>query len=459
MQRLKTIWISLGSSLWFIPSGCVLVAVGLASGLVWLDATVALGLDTRWPRLFGAGTEASRTLLSAIATSMITLAGVTFSITIVALSLAANQYTPRVLRNFMRDKGNQIVLGTFVSIFVYCLLVLRTVHSEQNSPFIPYLAIVAAIGLALLGIAVFIYFIHHVAASIQVSSILAGVLDETVQAVESLFPERVGNEQEELEGTEAEKALICERRWQPIPSASSGYIQSVASESLPKLAAKAKLIIRMEKTVGEFVSEGAPIAWVTPPQESEEATVRSVNRLFALNSYRTIEQDPGFGIRQVVDIALKALSPGINDPTTAVSCLDHLEPILRRLVQRQIPSPFRYYEGELRVIARGPTFSLLLDQMFDEIRVNAGSSAPVICRILDLFADVAGLPMMESRRQKLWTHARLVVEQADEQVRSPHDRATINEHAQRAAEALIPHSDAAAVLLRLRREPNAPLAQ
>ena len=401
MARLGTLWISLKSSLWFVPALMILLAVGLAFGLVALDSYFSLQLERHWPRLFGVSAEGSRTMLSAIATSTITVTGATFSITIVTLSLAANQYTPRVLRNFMRDRANQIVLGGLVSVFVYCLLVLRTIRGGEE-PFIPALAVMMALLLAVGGIALLIFFIHHIASSIQVSTMLEGIAQETTAAINTLFPEEVGTEEQELEGTEAEQALLQDRPWEPVPARATGYIQNIESSSLVQFAAEHQTVVKLEYRIGEFVAEGAPLVRLMTREKPAAKTIRQLNQMIGINSYRTIEQDPDFGIRQIADIAVKALSPGINDPTTAVGCLDYLGLILRLLVWRRIPSPFRYQDGHLRVIARGPTFELLLDLMLHEMRQHARDSFFVIRRMLEILEQAASPQLMPARRQCGW---------------------------------------------------------
>ncbi len=173
LMKLHHWWQEKRSSFWFVPALMVLDAVVLATVLITVDATVDLHAVERWPLVFGAGAAGARGLLTAVAGSMITVAGVVFSITLVALSLTSSQYTSRVIRNFMRDRVNQIVLGVFVGIFAYCLVVLRTIHGGDEGAFVPALAVLAGLILAFVGIAFLIYFIHYISMSIQASSIIA----------------------------------------------------------------------------------------------------------------------------------------------------------------------------------------------------------------------------------------------------------------------------------------------
>lgn len=203
------------ASFWFVPAVIVLGAVGLATAVIGVDANVKLRFVEEWPLLFGAGAAGSRGLLTAVASSMITVAGVVFSITIVALSLTSSQYTSRVLRNFMRDRINQVVLGVFVGIFAYCLVVLRTIRGGDEGAFVPSLAVLGGLLLAFVGIGFLIYFIHHIALSIQASSIIAAVASETIAAVDHLFPNGLG---ENIDTDSNDDELSVEGRdWTAVP--------------------------------------------------------------------------------------------------------------------------------------------------------------------------------------------------------------------------------------------------
>jgi uncharacterized membrane protein len=417
-----------------VPALMVLGAVVIALGLIEADSRINRETLAKWPRFFGASAEGARNILSAIAGSMITVAGVTFSITIVALSLASNQYTPRILRNFMRDRANQLVLGIFVSIFIYCLVVLRTIRGGEEA-FVPSLAVVFAIVLAVVSIGFFIYFIHHMATSIQASSIIASVAGETIQAITFLFPERVGDELDEPAPDER-VSQIKHKSWAVVPSPATGYIQGVNPDALVKFAEQHKTVLRMERGVGEFVVEGMPLASLLLNGELDPKLMRTVSDIYAIDEYRTVGQDAGFGVRQLVDIALKALSPGVNDTTTAVTCVDYLGAILCCLAERRIPPRFRYSQGELRVIARGPTFDSLVDEAFHQIRQNSAGNVAVILRMLQTVMSIAGRTRNEPRRRTLWGHVELIMDVSDRSIGSAHDRLVVYRCVTQVADAL-----------------------
>jgi uncharacterized membrane protein len=222
-SRAAVLWNQLSGSLWFLPGVLVLAFIVLAVGLVEAEGMVDREVLADFPRLFGAGAESSRSMLATIAGSVITVAGVTFSITIVAVTQASSQYTPRVLRNFMRDRPSQVVLVVFVGIFAYCLVVIRTIRGDEELRFIPSVAVLGAFALALVGMGFLIYFIHHIAGTLQASSILERVSAETVRAVDRLFPDEVAEEATEPSGARAADSLHGSP-WAAVPARATGYL-------------------------------------------------------------------------------------------------------------------------------------------------------------------------------------------------------------------------------------------
>ncbi|MEO6786354.1 MAG: DUF2254 domain-containing protein [Chthoniobacteraceae bacterium] len=421
---LRKLWIELRSSLWFVPGLLVLVAVGLALGLVQLDLVYADALRAKaWKPLFNASAEGARGMLTAIASSMITVAAMAFSITIVTLSLASTQYTPRILRNFMRDRANQFVLGIFVAIFTYCLIVLRTIRSgseRDGTAFVPLLSVALGMLLALLSIGCLIFFIHHVAASIQASYILQVITGETLTAIEVLFPEKADADGESAQAAQARRE--CE--WHPVASHANGYIQHLDSAALLRFACEHDTVLLIEREPGDFALEGAPLVCASCPLD--DAAAAALRAHFAIGDFRTVDQDAGFGIRQIVDIALKALSPGVNDTSTAVSCLDYLSAILCRLATRRLEPAFCENDGELRVITPAPDFGALVARCLDEIRLSAAGNVTILLKMLGVLQRVAGATRSTTRREALLRHARLVAEAADHSAPAAYDRERIS---------------------------------
>jgi uncharacterized membrane protein len=384
-MRLQAMWIALRSSLWFVPTLIVASLVLIAVGLIEVDTVVSDRVLGRFPRLFGAGAEGTRGMLAAIASAMITVAGVVFSVTIVALSLTASQYTSRVLRNFMRDRSNQVVLGAFVGIYAYCLIVLRTIRGGE-SEFVPSIAAFGAIVLAFVGIGLLIHFIHHISSAVQATAILRAIRNDSMPAIEHLFPQELGSgeDDEDEARTPPPSTVACNAT---IQSRRTGYVQSIDGDSIVALARQHHTVIRLLHSVGDFVVTDTPLALCDA--ECGDQMADRVRRAFTLGDQRTIEQDVQFGIRQVVDIALKALSPSMNDPTTAVMCIDALEALLTQLARRRFPSSLRYSEGRLSVIAPSPGFRELVEGAVDEIRMAATQQPIVIKHLIRALRSLA----------------------------------------------------------------------
>ena len=459
MNRLKKIWLDLNSSLWFLPGLIVAGSIIFALVLVEFDKSLGENWINGYPRLFGVEPSGSRDMLSTVAGSMITIAGIVFSIVIVALSLASSQYTPRILRNFMRDQINQVVLGVFVGIFTYCIVVLRTIRGgDDEHVFVPSIAVITGVLLALVGIGFLVYFIHHIAVSIQASTIIAQVADETVEVIDELFPHRLGENAPEAE-IEQLKKFESEANWQTIRSTETGYIQNIDINSLLDFTRKREAIVRMEHGVGEFVVAGAPLVSVTSAKTAnnsdlkiDKETTDKFNRIYSIDNFRTIDQDVAFGLRQIVDVVMKALSPGVNDTTTAVISIDYLTAICSHLAAHPFPTHFRYTENRLHVIAKRPSFEDLLDLAFNQTRQNATNNIAVILRVLHALEQIAlrirdgsdlhnkqmNLPTEKraERLEAILRHLRMTADAARENVESKDDWAQIEQHIEKVLERL-----------------------
>ena len=372
----KQLWVQIHSSLWFVPALIIASLMLLALGLVELDRQVADTVQQRWPRLFMTESEGARGLLSTVAGAMATIAGVTFSITMVALTLASAQYTSRVMRNFMRDKGTQAVLGIFVGIFLYCLLVLRTI-SEEPETFVPACAVLGSVVLSVIGSAAFIFFIHHMSSTIQAAEMAQAITQETLHMIDRYFP--VDDDAARRTGS-APDGLS----WHKVPSLQWGTIQTVAEEQLLAWACQHDAIVRMDHQPGQFVGVGATLVSVAMPLPPGGKMIDALNAAYGIDAFRTLDQDPAFGVRQLVDMALKALSPGINDSTTAVTCLDHIGVILAHCGRRNLAPRHRYDEqGRLRVLSVRIDFDHLASLAFRQIAESAQGNTEVMLQILD----------------------------------------------------------------------------
>jgi uncharacterized membrane protein len=395
------------------------LAVALALGAVELDKAATEDWLKRLSWIYSGGAEGASLLLGTVAGSMIAIAGTVFSMTLVALSLASSQLGPRLLRNFMRDTANQVVLGTFVATFVYCLLVLRTIRRGDEVAFVPHLAVTIGVLLAIVSIGVLIYFIHHVSVSIQADEVVAQVGRELVDGIDRLFPGHLGKPGADVLNVPGEMDLPAAfaREARPVGALEDGYLQQIDAEALMDLAAEEDLLLRLECRPGHYLVKGRVMVMVWPGDRVTDTLVEKINAAFVLGDQRTATQDAEFSFKQLVEIAVRALSPGINDPFTAIACVDRLGSGLCRLAERDLPSSCRFdAHGRLRLVAPGSTFAGIVDTSLNQIRQSARSNPAVAIRMLDAIAQVANHVRHAQDAACLQRHAAMIVRGARETV-------------------------------------------
>lgn len=421
---------SLHSSFWFIPTLMVVLAIGLSFVTIGLDQQLETDIIGNLGWTYALGPNGSRAILSAIAGSMATVATTAFSITIVALQLASSQFGPRLLRNFMQDTGNQIVLGTFISTFVYSLMVLRTINGVEENEFVPHIAVTCGIGLAIASIGVLIYFIHHSATSIQVDHVISKVGCELDEAIDRLFPKQVGRGagKHQAETIISERPTNFDREATPIQAASSNYVQAIDTDKLIQVATETNILLQLQRRPGDFVIKGSPLVLVYPAQSGSKKLVKQINDAFVLGSQRTDQQDVEFSINQLVEIAVRALSPGINDPFTAIRCIDQLSAALCHLAQKEIPPAYRYDDqDQLRIIAKPVTFTDVIDAAFNQIRQYGQTSVAVTMRLLEAIAVIALFTHTPADQAALLRHANMIERGSHKGIPEDLDRKDIKE--------------------------------
>jgi uncharacterized membrane protein len=421
MHKLRQLWSNLQASFWFVLSLIVVANMAFAEVMVEADSAGNDRWLSRWPRLFGVGADGARAMLSTLAGSMMSIMGITFSMTLVALALASSQNTSRILRTCMSSRVTQVTLGIFSGIFAYCLIVLRTVRSGDVE-FVPSLASFFAFVQALGGIGVLAFFIHHIASSIQASSIIASIAQDTIASIERLFPERLGHEPDEDEDREQVLGSPAQFTWYAVSAKASGYIQSVDNEALLRLARDRKTVVRMERGIGALVVQNTALASLALAEPPDQETIAALNGAYSIGRYRTVEQDPAFGIRQLVDMALKAISPGINDTSTAVMRIDYLTAILARLAARKFAALQRHEGDELRVITVAPSFEGLLFEGFDQIRGSAAGNVAIMARMLSALETLIDLTDRPHRRRAIRDQVQWLAELDGRTIESKHER-------------------------------------
>jgi uncharacterized membrane protein len=420
LARRRVLWDYLGGALWVLPTLSVMafLTAGALLSRVSVDADSPL-----WPMAFQGSAEDARGILVVVSATMITVTGLVFALTIVALQIASGQYSPRLLRNFMRDRGTQVVLSVFVGAFAYSTAGLHTVGIQRagGEAFVPRLAVSGSLLLGLASVGVLIYFIHHLARSIQIDAIMSTVERETREVIDDVYPGQPGY-------LEPEERCPDPPAWAVVlPAGRSGYVQAVQPEPLVRAAADHDLVFRLARQVGEHAVEGTPLAWVWPrvPDQSPvepQLLQAALEDAVTVGFERTMVQDVPFGLRRLVDIGNKALSPAINDPYTGIQALHHLSVLLCMLARRRLGDRLYHDEqGTLRVAVPLPKFGDYLRLGTAQIR-RSGAKEPAVARsLIQLFKDVGSSAVGDDRRRACARHIWLVLEDAKRETAQPAD--------------------------------------
>ncbi len=412
--RLRKLLATLGDTFWLLPGGMVVGGILLGVGLVALDRSSVV---PQWliqsPWLYNGGGTGARTLLGAVASSTIGVAGTVFSITIAALSLAAGQMGPRLLRNFTRDRGNQLTLGAFLGTFSYALMVLRSVRTHSEGEFVPHLSLSIAILLAFVCVATLVFFVGHMAGRINVDTVIELVSDDVRRAICRLMH------------AAPQPPPPPPATWlaaTPVTDPRRGYLQQLDDTGLAAWAAAHGTALRLMVRPGDYVFPGAAIAVMTPAVDGAAAAISAAT---AVGGERVSAGDLEYAIRQLVEVGVRALSPGINDPHTAMSVLDGLGAALCDAASLHLASGVSLREGRAVLVVPAILYGALTDTMFHMLRQNAAGSAAVLIHQLDVLTAVAGCERDASRLAELQRHADLVLGDAERDVSTPADLADV----------------------------------
>jgi uncharacterized membrane protein len=409
------------TNLWALPSFMVVVIVGLFAATYRVDVEAAAGRLMLPAWVSTGGPDVARQILIAIAAAVITVASMVFSITILVLQLASQQFGPRMLRNFIRDFGTQASLGAFVATFVFSVLALQAVTDPPQS-FVPHLSTSVAVGLVLIDLGVLIYFIDHVASSIQLTSVVSGIAQDFRRTLAQLQADEwqlvhLGADDDDFDALTRSADL-----GDAIAAQESGFLQAVGYKRLVAIATQSDAVIRLLHRPGHFVVAGQPLARVIPPKAVGPVS-RALVRTHLVGPNRTLTQDPGFAIDQLVEVALRALSPAVNDTFTALNCIDWLGDCLCHAYGQRLPSGI-YCDttGSVRVIEPVITYERLLKGATDKIR-QAGRGMPAIfIRQLENMQKVMTLVTTPGQREAVLHHARIVLRASEESVSEESDR-------------------------------------
>lgn len=410
----------LGERFWFIPAILCCASAALAQGLVALDRWYADEVAPGWTSLvfYRVGANGSRDILGAIASSSLAVAGTTFSITMAVLALTSSSYGPRLVRNFMTDRGNQVVLGVYVSTFLYSLLVLRSIRvlgdpgGTDPELFVPHLAVNTAVVLAIGNVAVLVYFIHHISDSIQIPSLARRVRSDLLDSIDRLYPTEVGHPPSQGRPVSAGNGLAgtpLTEPGAPLVVGRSGYLQSLRDDALMKAAVRADVVLALQARPGQFLLEDTVAVLIHPADRADEHLEASIRAALTIADARSPHQDPEFSVQQLTEMAVRALSPGTNDPYTAINALDDLSVALSRLVGREEPSLVRLDDhGTVRVIAPHLDTAELVASVLDSIRWYAASAPSVMTAALNFVRRVGSHARSDSLRRSLAEHAGLL---------------------------------------------------
>lgn len=432
--RLWNIWDALRVSYWFVPALFALAAVILSMLAPTLDLWVDKS-DIELPEWILTTTDTARSTLAAMAGAMMAVTGTVFSITIVTLSLASQQFGPRLLRRFMYDLPTQITLGVFLCAGFYCMFTLRAIEQHEEHLSVPHLAVVLGVILTASGMAALIFYIHHVAMLIQAPHVVAAVSQDLDDAVERLFPAKIGETPEQESRQQAAARIQADQlSGEPliILASCEGYIQAIDEHGLMGVATKYNGVLKLCRRPGNFITTGSPIMEVWPQQPTSisqnsdgdnsaksqstgetKSWTSLINETFITGPRRTPRQDVECAVDELVEVAVRSLSPGINDPFTAISCIDRLGAVLGRLAERELPSVYRCDDNaRLRVIAMPVTFPEVLDSAFNQIRQYSRQSVAVTIRLLEALASINEHATRESDLRAISRHAKMIVQHA-----------------------------------------------
>lgn len=436
-QRFQALKEYLHVSIWYVPASMGIAALLLAVAAIAVDRHVAPDSPVVEALLYGGTVEGARSILASLAGSLVTLAGLVFSMTVVALSFASSQQGPRILRNFPADRGNQVVMGWFIGSFLYCIVVSSSLRGGHEAQFVPRFAITLGLVLSTASLAFLVYFVQRVARMMQTEDVIREIRARLDGRVRKAFPE-----------TDDDALRSGAPREEDYPNvlraSASGYIQGIDYQSLGSVAEEDGLRLLCTRRAGHFVVQSNELARASGPLRDPDR----YEKAFVIGPTRTESQDVEFAFRQLVEIALRALSPGVNDPYTAVACIDHLTAALAVVAGRASPR-WSAPEPSGRVRARTVTFDSVLATAWNQIRQHGSEQPAIAIRLLEGFEQLAQCVSTEEQVRALDAHRRDVHQEFEKCDAVESDRTSVRHHDRATSTAL------AEALLRIRSRPRA----
>lgn len=384
---------SIESRLWPVPLAAVILAVGLGIALPRIDVLVDGSLPTAVDSaVFNGGADTARSVLSSIAGSLITATSLTFSLTVIALQLASSQASPRVLRLFARDRQVHWTLAAFLGTFAYSITVLRSVRAEAEdaTEFVPRISVTVAFVLTLLSVVMLVFFLGHLAAQLRVETMLKEIHADTDHTID-----RIGERNGAARPHRGDVVVPDTRR--TVIATSSGFVTGQDHEQLVNVASENRIVVQATTRVGENIVAGTPLAFWWPqdhtaPDADEDAVETAIRKTYGIGYERTATEDVDYGVQQIIDIALRALSPGVNDPTTAVHALGHLSAITARiLTMPKLPGALGGPDGQLRVITVDQAKRKSVEAALVPLRHYGAEHPAVVTRFLQVVSELSYL--------------------------------------------------------------------
>ncbi|WP_299877010.1 DUF2254 domain-containing protein [uncultured Cocleimonas sp.] len=405
---------NISANFWMIPLFSLFIGAGLAFLNFYLDKTL-LARHIEYPDLYlyFNNSQNIRSLLSVSATSFLGVAGVSFSITIASLTLASQQFGPRLLRNFMLDRFNQLVLGCFIGTFLYCILLLQFTSSMDLEKTTPFVSMIFLLVLIFINLLVLVFFIHHVAVAIQADTVISDVDKELVAQLLKLFPDKVETDEQPIKlKVPSNIDQKFEKQGKEVFAYNSGYLQALDIDALIKCGSDNKIALKIIVKPGEFIIKDSLIGYFLNRDESdnEDAVKDQINSQLIMGVKPTPEQDPEFAIRQLVEVAVRALSPGINDPFTAISCIDRLADNIALLMGRQFPSDQHVDDSGHLVLQLKPfTINGIIEASFNQIRQHGKNDIAVTIHLLQTLHKLALISNTSEQAKAINKQTRAIV--------------------------------------------------
>ena len=396
-------WQALLDGFLFVPALITLFCALLAFFLLAVDhAIINADAEHAIPAL-AISPSAVQSLLSTITASLITVTGLIYSITMVTLQLTSSQFTPRALRGVLGDRINQLVGGGLLGTYTFCLLTLINIRVPANSSdpgFVPRVSVYFAIILTFLSVALLLVFIQRTSQSIQVAHITARIAERTLHALTRRYSEHIHSDGD-IDGAELVQQWFAGSEAARVYAPKAGNVQAIALEGLLHLAQSTQLQISLDVCAGDFVTPATVIAHIWPAQKGDQQCIRKVQRMLRIGQERDLEQDAAFGIRQLADICLRALSPAVNDPTTGVLCIGYLQAILERVASERRPTQvFQSAEATGVLVARYRPFQEYID-VLTEIGRYATNNARVVIALLEAIEKIAQATPVKTENSRL----------------------------------------------------------